>query len=284
MADYREHPPRADLKGRVRCVWTFEGRDADADQRIAPDGCAELIVHFGAPYLERGRDGMAAPQPGVLVAGQLTRPLHIRAAGLAGVVAVRFQPAGAWAFVGRPMQTVTDRRVALEALHGAAAAALVRAVKRAHGAEARLQLVQDYVADQIARRPRMADPTIEACVDALAAAEGRLTLPDLQALSGLQPRQLQRRFLRTVGVPARTLAAILRFRRVFEALQEPGVSSWSQAAQAAGYFDHPQLAREVRRFLGCTPSQFLASARGLATSLVEPGQVANVQAAARAGG
>eukprot|EP01030_Chromulinospumella_sphaerica_P019228 gene19228-19112_t len=77
------------------------------------------------------------------------------------------------------------------------------------------------------------------------------------------------RFARIVGVPPRMLAAILRFRGVFEALSESGVTSWTDAAQAAGYFDHPQLARDFRRFVGCTPSQFLAQQAGLAASLVE---------------
>ena len=99
--------------------------------------------------------------------------------------------------------------------------------------------------------------------------EGRVPLDQLRALAGLSPRALRRRFLGVVGVSPLMLDSIVRFRSVFEALQEPGVVSWTDAAQAAGYFDHPQMARDFRRFLGCTPSQFLAAERGLATSLVE---------------
>ena len=55
---------------------------------------------------------------------------------------------------------------------------------------------------------------------------------------------------------------------MFEALQAPDVASWTDAAQAAGYFDHPQMARDFRRFLGCTPSEFVAAQQGLAASLV----------------
>ena len=65
------------------------------------------------------------------------------------------------------------------------------------------------------------------------------------------------------------LAAILRFRSVFDALAEPGVASWTDAAHAAGYFDHPQLSRDFRRFVGCTPTQFLEQQAGLAASLAQ---------------
>ena len=65
------------------------------------------------------------------------------------------------------------------------------------------------------------------------------------------------------------LASVIRFRRVFEALQAPDVANWTDAAQAAGYFDHPQMARDFRRFVGCAPSRYLASREGLAASLVD---------------
>ena len=96
-----------------------------------------------------------------------------------------------------------------------------------------------------------------------------MPLEELCAGTGLSPRTLQRRFADAVGISPRMLASVIRFRRVFAALQEPGVTSWTDAAQAAGYFDHPQMARDFRRFLGCSPSEFLRAERGLAVSLAE---------------
>jgi AraC-like DNA-binding protein len=80
-------------------------------------------------------------------------------------------------------------------------------------------------------------------------------------------RALQRRFAREVGVPPRTLAAVFRFRRVFDALAENDAATWTQAAQAVGYFDHPQLVRDFRRFLGCTPSQYMRTRGALAAGV-----------------
>lgn len=245
---YEEFAPRADLAAHVRCVWLFEGGEEAEDQRIAPDGCSELIVHFGRPYLERTPGGEAFRQAPVVFAGQLTRPLHLRADGPAGVIGVRFHPAGAWGYLGEPLDRHTDRRTALDI--GLDLAGLDET--------GRLAAVQDHVAARIAANPAPRDLVVEVAVDRLRA--GQATPAS---------RDLQRRFARVVGVPPRMLAAIFRFRGVFEALSEPGVTSWTGAAQAAGYFDHPQLARDFRRFLGCTPSQFLKQQAGLAASLVE---------------
>jgi len=231
------------------CIWVFEGRDADEDQRIAPDGCCELIIHRGEPYLERGPDGVLLRQPPALFAGQLTRPLHLRARGDVSVIGVRFRSAGARAYVGRAMSEFTDRRVAWPTAEGVS-----------------LNAVEDHVADEIARHVVAADPVLDRCVASLEAGVG---VEALCRQTGLTARTLQRRFADRVGVSPRMLAAVIRFRRVFEALREATTETWSDAAQAAGYFDHPQMARDFRRFVGCTPSRFVAGGRGLAASLVD---------------
>ncbi|ATQ44289.1 helix-turn-helix domain-containing protein [Caulobacter mirabilis] len=254
-ARYAEFAPRPDLAAHVACVWVFEGEDADEDQRIAPDGRCELIVHYGRPYLERTAAGDYVRQPRVLFAGQLTRPLHIRADGAAGVVGVRFTEAGAYAYLRRPLDAFTDRRAPLD-VGG------FSAVDEA----ARLTQVQDHVVAEIARLAVASDPSVERCVADL---EAGASVEALCRQTGLSPRALQRRFATRVGVSPRMLASILRFRRVFEALREADAETWTEAAQAAGYFDHPQMARDFRRFVGCTPSQFVAVERGLSSSLAD---------------
>ena len=252
---YAEFAPRADLAPWVACVWVFEGRDPDEDQRIAPDGRCELIVHHGEPYLERHVDGGLRRQPPVLFAGQLTRPLHLRADGEAGVIGVRFHTSGAYAYLGQSLDGFTDARVALDP-----------GDLSAPDEAARLDRIQDHVAARIVAQGVAPDPVIDRCVERLEAGAGVETLC---RETGLTPRTLQRRFARRIGVSPRMLGSIVRFRRVFEALREADAETWTEAAQAAGYFDHPQMARDFRRFVGCTPSQFVAAGQGLAASLVD---------------
>lgn len=265
---YLETAPDAAVAGMVACLWIFEGGDPQP-QAIAPDGCCELIVHWGSPYEEQTPAEWCI-QPNALFAGQLTRPLSLRAPRPAGVVAVRFRPAGAGPFIGAPLDRFTDRRAPLGEIVGEAEAErLVDAVRAAADDHGRLAIMQAFVAERISRAPLRPDPVVERCVDAIADSEGRVAMQALETLSGLGARQLQRRFAAEVGLPPRLLASVVRFRRVFAALQDTTTRNWTAAAQAAGYFDHPQMARDFRRFLGCTPSQFLAAREGLAASLVD---------------
>jgi len=267
---YEEHDPDPALAAHVHCIWRFEGDEDGAEQAVPPDGRCELIAHGGRPYDERAGDGAWHPQAPLLFAGQLTRPLVLRSRGRVDVLGVRFKPAGAWAFVGAPMSSCTDLRVDLARLHGAAAAASLRAqLDRGADARERIAALSGYVATQIAVRNGRRDTAIESCVERILASEGRVALAELGALAGLGERQLQRRFATVVGISPRMLGVVVRLRRVFDALRDAPWSTWSERAQEAGFFDHPQMARDFRRLLGIAPTRWAAREPGLATRLAD---------------
>ncbi|RZJ86125.1 MAG: helix-turn-helix domain-containing protein, partial [Brevundimonas sp.] len=98
-----------------------------------------------------------------------------------------------------------------------------------------------------------------------AAAAG--TVPPPRSAS--EQRALQRRFADRVGVSPRMLRSIFRFRRVFDHAAHPGQAAegWLGAGLDAGYFDQPQMARDFRRFLGCTASDWAREQHALARAI-----------------
>jgi hypothetical protein len=54
---YQEFAVDAALAAHVDRLWSFEASEDGDEQAIPPDGRAEVIVHRGAPYQERGGDG-----------------------------------------------------------------------------------------------------------------------------------------------------------------------------------------------------------------------------------
>lgn len=252
---YREFAPRAVLGEFVHCVWTFTAPPDATPQPIAPDGRPELIVHCGQPYVERAT---ARIQPPVLFAGQLTKPLSLAAPSDVALIGVRFRVDGARAFLGRDVDAATNRRLDLAALHGQAAVTLHNAAREAGGLRQTVEVVQDYV------EARVVDGRVDALVRE---AVTRLLAGEEVCALGVSERQLQRRFKAHVGVSPRALQTILRFRRVFDAIEQPETSGWVEAALDAGYFDQPQMVRDFRRFLGCTARDWAAQRTGLAKAL-----------------
>jgi AraC-like DNA-binding protein len=254
---YEEFPAPPALAPFVRCAWLFEASAADAmaaPQRIVPDGRCELVVHQGDPFEESGIDGKRRIQPRVLFAGQLSRPLWLHATGRAHVIGVRFQHAGARRFLGMPVVNATDRRLDLESPCPLPPLRSVDDVVR-------------FVASRIEMNADD-DPPVARCVAWLEREKGRVTIEDLVDASTLGRRQLERRFRDAVGLSPRLFANVLRLRSVFDALEANPAAGWTDAALVAGYFDQSHLIRDFRRFVGCTPAQFVASAQGLEKALV----------------
>jgi AraC-like DNA-binding protein len=263
---YAEHAPPESLAPILRCLWSFEDEDAGAEpQRIVPDGRCELIVHVGSPYRERGA---AEPQGRVVFAGQLTRPLWLEATGPASVIGARFHPAAARRFLDMPMDRATDARLDLARLWTGEARTLMRELGDARDEAGRVAAVAQFVARRVAGTEE--DATLAACVKALEDGGGAMPIQAVAELAGIGRRQLERRFLHDVGVSPALLANVFRFRRVFDAIERDSTRPWTDAAIAAGYFDQSHLIRDFRRFVGCTPGEFIASRPSLATALVDP--------------
>ncbi len=261
---YEEFAPPEPLRPFVRLLWTYAAPSPSGGvQRIAPDGCPELVVDLAAPYEEQDVDGVFRPQPSVIFAGQMTRPMAIRPVGPVEIVAAKFEPDGARAFLGRPLIEATDRRLDLVArLDGFTAPPGDPAGQAA--------ALGAWLEDQRRASDWRIDPAVRAQV---AAAESDLEGP---SLSPAERRALQRRFRDRVGVAPRTLRSVFRFRRIFDHAmgQDADAASWLEAGLAAGYFDQPQMARDFRRFLGCTATAWAREqvelARRLASHSYKP--------------
>jgi AraC-like DNA-binding protein len=263
---YAEYPPPDALRDVLRCLWSFEDDgSAREPQRIVPDGRCELVVHLGDPYREVGS---ASVQPRVLFAGQLTRPLWLEATGSSRVIGARFRPASARAFVGGSMRRTTDQRMALDLIEPGIAAALVASLAR-KPSSGRIDAVAAWIAERIAQLALPDDPAVRAAAEHIERQGGEVEVADVATQSGLGRRTLERRFLECVGISPALLANVLRFRRVFDAIEHDCARPWTDAAAAVGYYDQSHLIRDFRRFVGCTPTEFAASRPGLATALVE---------------
>ena len=251
---YEEREPPAAIRPWVRRIWTYTRSEADAEpQPICADGCPELIFDLGPPHEEVRAGGALQIQPAAMLVGQLTRPLWVRAPGPTRVVAVRFEPDGAFAWLGRSLETLTDTHVDLLEIRPEWTTQLLGELATANDP---LERLAEAVAGDLVDAA-LPDPAIREAVTALYAD---------QAVS--LDRTGQRKFLKRVGIPARTLRAVLRFRKVFDAIEADEGGSWVSAALGAGYFDQPQMARDFRRFLGCTATEWARQKAGLARALV----------------
>lgn len=263
---YVEFPAPPELDAWVRCIWTFEAEFEHAhDERIVPDGCPEIILHFGTPYSELDEAGQSTiwrAQPSVLLAGNLTRPLILRAQGKVGVLGIRLWPHAARHVVDLPATQLLDCRIPLALAEADALAMRLAQADDAGRLEAAASTLQRLARQAIRHEPA------EDSVKRIFASRGQAEPEALAAEAGVSLRQLERRMKATCGLGLKQLASLVRFRRVFDELQADVPSPWLNAALAAGYFDQAHMIRDFRRYAGQPPSAFLPRAGALSTAII----------------
>jgi len=259
-----ERTPPPHLAGRVARLWAGVSPAAADFHRTLPNGELTLMVHLGPSQRLTERDG--APSCEVLadafLAGLQERPhTYVCMEAQTAVAAVQLRPLGGFAlFGGHPQGELSRQVLELEAVLGGRAD--VRALRQRMGEAPDLGVALDWLEDWVTARLEAAhEPhaaTREACA-LLEASGGSLRVEELARRTGASSRRLHELFRREVGVPAKRLARILRFRRTLERLAAAPAVDLALLAQECGYYDQAHLYRDFRALATLTPRQYLAA-------------------------
>lgn len=231
---YHESVVPPSLQKVVDCTWTGSVEVAVPRHRILPDGCVDLMFGWGA-------DGKARAS----VVGTMTRAVSIGLSAGERFVAARLLPGFVARWLRCDASELTDREVPLPDLAPRLAAefasvldsgSISRALERLAvglGNEVRTlgrRSVAQEIASQILDKGG-SDAVLDAAVRA-----------------GYSARQVQRLFVREVGIPPKMFARIVRFRRAERLAQAHPEWGGSEIAQRCGYFDQSHWIRDRRAF------------------------------------
>jgi AraC-like DNA-binding protein len=260
---YQEFQPAPPVNKFVECFWTLEGGSDGKPvepQRILPDGCAELVLNFGARFIEHKENGDQELQPFHFLVGQMTRPILIAPTGDVQLLGIRFHPGGTMPFLRYPMHEVTNRVVALGQLHGALEREFLARTGDAPLLRGKIAALQHWFTQLL--NDGKHDSRLLSLTAKMVRLGGRLSLDELAAGAGISGRQLERKFLQEVGLGPKQLCRILRFQQVFRVVEQDH-AGWSGVALDCGYFDQAHLIRDFREFAWQTPAVLLAHPNSL---------------------
>ena len=258
---FREYQVHAALAPFVKYIWSVE-RDRpiyDAPrERILPDSCVELVVHFGDPFRSHFANGVSDLQPRSFVAGQMKNFLEIEPAGRMGLIAVRFHARGAYLFFPKPLSAVTAGLVELEDVLGKCARDWTERIALAGGMAARVRIVEDVLLNLLRQKDRF-DRAVDRCLHLIETTPGQVRVAQLASEVGLGGRQLTRRFENAVGVSPKEFARVSRFLSGVRCLRGSSRQTLTETALECGYFDQAHFNHDFREFAGMTPGEFLLS-------------------------
>jgi AraC-like DNA-binding protein len=249
----------------IHCVWFLRGSPArHTVQPVVADGRLELVAHLKQPFSLVELDGIR-PQHHLLLAGQLTRPVHLLSGGPVEVVGVRLEPSGAMALLGVPLDQFTNAVVPLGEVDAMMAAVFEDAASRPGTPGERAQAVMGALTRRLA-----GESSSE--TDFVLRMLGKGSQGSVSSVAremGISLRTFERRFRAEVGIGPKMFQRVVRFRRAFRRLSGWGPGQWSRAAVESGYYDQAHLIRDFRQFAGEAPSRFYRRQQSLAVAFAE---------------
>ena len=262
---YRELHPKPPLSHFVECFWTLEGENTSEPvqaERILPDGCIELILNFGDRFSQHS--GVKRfDQPRHFLVGQMTGPILISPMGAVELIGVRFHPGGTLPFLRLPLYEMTDKLVELGNLAQHFERELLEVSVDLPTISNRVAAIESLLLSYVLRFKH------DSCCLRLAAtivdSAGLMSVDQLATDAGVSTRQLERRFLREVGITPKLLSRILRFQQVFRAVERSD-ASWAPVAVECGYYDQAHLIRDFNQFAQQTPAVLFAEQTELTQS------------------
>jgi AraC-like DNA-binding protein len=255
---YEECPPHPALRPFVRTYWTLTGAASElAPQPVLPDGCTELIIHRARPFWRHDANGGATRQHARLFVGQLQAPVVIAPDGGADIVAIRFEPFGAFAVFGSGQDRIADNIVEADAIGERWLTRAMHEAERADSAIASLRRLESALVARLERRdaPRV-DPRVTAAVHRLISTDGNARIDDVAARAGTSARHLERLFQQQVGTSPKRFARVLRFQATAGRVLSAPETALAEVSAESGYFDQAHMIRDFVTFAGQTPGQF----------------------------
>lgn len=255
--NYQTFEPNQELMTLLKCYWTLESPKEERPQKqtIVPDGCMEMIFHYGDLYRQYHENGSSIIQPRCFVIGQLTRPLEIETTGETGIFSVRFQPQGFLPFASIPIKEMANTAVPLQELFGKEGQEIEQKILTAQSTSERIKLIEAFLLNRLTDSETV-DRIVRSTVETILTANGQLSVDELSKHTKVNRRQLERKFSSTIGLSPKQLSKTIRLQATLKLLLNKNFTSLTALAYQGEYYDQAHFIKDFKELTGFTPKEF----------------------------
>lgn len=227
-------------------------------QKIMPLRTGSSIDFFIGDRFETLDLSTGLPSPFVrcMIRGPRTRSLYsIRIEGEFISFTVRLKATGLYKMLGLPMEMFVNKAIDAEILRHVPFEKISAQIQNAPGISSCISAVEPYLLF-LAEKSNLVSPGIEKAAGLLEQAQRLYPIAKLADVSYLSLRQLERNFIKYVGISPKTYFRMQRFLHLLHAKYEDPCQKWGSLAHEFGFYDQMHLVREFRNFLKVRPSSF----------------------------
>tara|TARA_R110000796_G_scaffold71409_5_gene162148 strand:+ start:16886 stop:17704 length:819 start_codon:yes stop_codon:yes gene_type:complete len=262
---FKAHP---DLEAIVKCYWTLEvpSEMATEKQRIVPDGCIEMAFILGEDIKRLENEENWVLQPRAMVVGQITKSYFIQPTGYVNSFAVRFYPYGFASFIKTPVKELADKDTPLTMLFGESANELEQKIIHAASTEERIEIVESFLLNKLIETSTI-DKIVKSTIDSLFITNGSIPISSILKGELSQRRNLERNFLKQVGISPKQLGKIIRLQTALRMILNKQPDSLTTIAYASEYYDQAHFIKDFKEFTGTNPKEYLSDEQLVLSSL-----------------
>jgi len=227
-------------------------------QRIIPDGTIEMAFILRDDIKRYTSKDSFIIQPRAMVLGHTIAPFYIEPMGYVKTFSIRFYPYGFANFVNVPIKALANTETPLAQLfEEKSAKKLEQDINRAADTKQRINIIESFFLKKL-NEPTTLDTIVKKTIDALFATKGGASINKILKEDLSKRRQLERMFVKQVGVSPKQLGKLIRLQTALKAMLNEE-ESFTHIAYQNGYYDQSHFIKDFKEFTGVSPKEFLGN-------------------------
>ncbi|WP_295892021.1 DUF6597 domain-containing transcriptional factor [uncultured Vibrio sp.] len=267
--DYQTFQPHSDLESLISCYWTLEVPSSEdpQKQRIIPDGAIEMAFILGDDIKRYTSEDNFILQPRAMILGQTIDPFYIEPTGYVDTFAVRFYPYGFANFVSAPIKTLANKETPIDTLfEETTARKLEQDIIQAADTKQRIEIIESFLLKQLSHQETV-DHIVRTTIDTLLTTKGSSSIRDILKENLSKRRQLERKFVKQIGVSPKQLGKLIRLQSALKMLLNQEGEKLTNIAYENDYYDQAHFIKDFKAFTGVAPKEFLGNENMALSSL-----------------
>lgn len=263
---YAEYRPCEALRPYISCFWEV-GENAGAPHvLVIPDLCFDIIFEIDRPRQKMAIRFCGLMDEPMFVGDGVGKPMQERTAARWESFAVRFHFWAIRLFLDMNLRDIYNRVIALDTVWPGCMGEF-EAFFYLESTGQRIAWMEEYLMRRLDYGRY--NPNFFNSVEHILKSAGRSSVREICAESCVSQRQMERLFLREMGMSIKRASSLVRYQNVWRYVVNHEQFDVQEAVYRYGYADQSHLLNEFKRFHGVTPEQ----AKRIALNCVSRGSI-----------